>query len=135
MSSCEELNFDQFIEAAGDEMFEPEPSIPPPTPNFEPDDPLRNPEHFQASPDVGPAMDTHAQDDKEIDHFDGFPDLFSPDNDDEKMEPDADDMVQLLVSLDVDENVAQNYVNAVVQKKLPPLTSFVEVYGRGGICE
>ena len=58
-------------------------------------------------------MDTDAQDDKEIDHFDGFPDLFGPDNDDKKMEPDADGMVQLLVYLDVDKNVAQNYVNAV----------------------
>ena len=116
-------------------MFGPEPPIPPPTPIDEPDDPLRDPEHFHASPDIGPAMDVDAKDDKEVHQLEGFPDLFSPDSDDEKMEPNADDMVQLLVSLDVDENIAQNFVNAVIQKKLPPLTTFVEVYGRGGICE
>ena len=72
-----------------------------PTPNFEPETPLRDSEHFEASPDVSPAMDTDAPDNEEVDNSDRIPDLASPGNDDDKMDSGADDMVQVLISLDV----------------------------------
>ena len=94
-----EIDMDMFC----DEPYGPEVDVPR-TPTAEPEQPLRNSEHFQPSPELSEIV-AEDQMDAGDDPFEGFPDLLW-DPDDQKdvdMDQDADAMVKLMVSNNVDE--------------------------------